>query len=973
MSTNPSSKFLPALFQSATNKKFLGATLDQLTEDAKNIPVDGYVGRTFAPTYKQNDNYVTEPTALRQHYQLEPSVVVKNANGEIEFTSGYIDLLNTIANNDGYSYNHQRLFEAQSYSYDGHFDYDKFVNYFNYYWLPNGPLDAAGNPTSVPIYANQTPFQATYKVTRNTNINGYEFSGVGNHANLPLTLARGGTYTFVLDQPGYKFWIQTQAGTSGQDVNVSTVSTRQIFGVRNNGIDVGTITFQVPLANAQDFYSTMPIASSVTAAVNFNYTDIQNQLLSTFLSRFPQGLDGITSQLNGKTIIFINNASDNSFWTTPALPAGTTNTITINPGTVIANGTRTNVWQLALVPTTNGDYLIQISPTTPITSLNRVFVNSGNTLASSQFWLNNNYQYQKVPKITAGLDTLYYQDQNNPDFFGTIKIVDNNSSTINVDAEILGQVGYTSPNGVKFTNGLKITFDSSVTPAAYANNSYYVEGVGTAIALADVSKLVVPEAYGTAIGTTPDYITINRGSQDLNPWSRYNRWFHKDVILATANYNNSAANYGPNLVARRPIIEFEPNLQLFNFGDQVLSGVNLMSFDATDAFVHVEGQITATIDGATVTNGQTILFTNDYDTNVTNRVYQVQIQNILSKNYIVLVDTGVTLVAGMSVTPTNGARAGITYWFNGTTWSTSQVKSTVNQPPLFDLVDKNGYSFGNQTTYVGSNFGGSRLFGYSVNASGTADTILGFGLNYQNFNNIGDIVFANYYDADTFVCSSGTVNCNTGYIVKNTNGVATKLNNWTTNIDPTEQFQQFTRFYDGHVITVNGVQQAFVQIDVIPKAQKTVPYCKVYLNNKLLALNTDYQIIGYGIYFVVALTALPNLNDKIDVLVFNNAASSMAFYQIPENLNLNPLNQNFNTITLGQLRTHYNKLIENTSANSIPVQDNNLKQQGGTIVQHQAPAIYAITFLNNATTNFVDGITLAKKEYAKFKNNFLSL
>jgi hypothetical protein len=973
MSTNPSSKFLPALFQSTTNKKFLDATLDQLTEDAKNIPMDGYVGRTFAPTYKQKDNYVTEPTALRQNYQLEPSVVVKNANGEIEFTSGYIDLLNTIANNDGYSYNHQRLFEAQSYSYDGHFDYDKFVNYFNYYWLPNGPLDATGNPTSVPIYANQTPFQATYTVTRNTNINGYEFSGVGNHANLPLTLARGGTYTFVIDQPGYKFWIQTQTRTSGQDVNVATKSTRQIFGVRNNGIDIGTITFQVPLATAQDFYYTMPIASSVTAAVSFSYTDIQNQLLSTFLSRFPQGLDGITSQLNGKTIIFINNASDNSFWTTPALPAGTTNTITINPGTVIANGTRTNVWQLALVPTANGDYLIQISPTTSITSLNRVFVNSGNTLASSQFWLNNNYQYQKVPDITASLDTLYYQDQNNPDFVGTIKIVDNKSSTINVDTEILGQVGYTSPNGVKFTNGLKITFDSSVTPVAYANNSYYVEGVGTAIALADVSKLMVPESYGAAIGTTPDYITINRGSQDLNPWTRYNRWFHKDVILATANYNNSAANYGPNLVARRPIIEFEPNLQLFNFGDQVLSGVNLMSFDATDAFVHVEGQITTTIDGATVTNGQTILFTNDYDTNVTNRVYQVQIQNILSKNYIVLVDTGVTLVAGMSVTPTNGAHAGITYWFNGTTWSTSQVKSTVNQPPLFDLVDENGYSFSNQTTYVGSNFGGSRLFGYSVNASGTTDTILGFGLNYQNFNNIGDIVFTNYYDADTFVWSSGTVNCNTGYIVKNTNGVAVKLNNWTTNIDPTEQFQQFTRFYDGHVITVNGVQQAFVQIDVIPKAQKTVPYCKVYINNKLLTLNTDYQIIGYGIYFLVALTALPNINDKIDVLVFNNAASSMAFYQIPENLNLNPLNQNFNTITLGQLRTHYNKLIENTSANSIPVQDNNLKQQGGTIVQHQAPAIYAITFLNNATTSFIDGITLAKKEYAKFKNKFLSL
>jgi len=978
MSTNPSTNFLPSVFQSPTNRKFFGATLDQLIEDAQNIPLFGYIGRTFSPTYKQTDNYVPEYTTQRQHYQLEPSVIVRDADGNIQLTSGYIDLLNSIANNNGYANNHQRLFSSQAYSYDGHFDYDKFVNYYNYYWLPEGPLDNNGNPTSVPVYANQTSYQANYTVTRNTNVNGYEFSGVGNHPNLQLTLARGGTYTFQVNQGTNNFWIQTEPGVSGVNPNIATVSTRQVFGVKNNGTSSGTVTFQVPLATAQNFYAEMPIpaGAQVDAAIGFHYTDIQNQLLSVFLANFPTGLDGITSQLNGKTFVFINNDSDASYWTTPSLPAAITSTITTAPGSVIPAATRTNVWKIALVPTGTGDSVIQISPTVAVAPLNKVFVQSGITYASNEFWLNNNYLYSLVPAITANLDTLYYQDGSNPDFYGVIKLVNNNNSTIDVDKDILGSIGYTSPNGVIFTNGLKITFDSLVTPSTYANNTYYVEGVGTSIALVEANSLTVPEAYSVDIATSPDYITINRASQDLNPWSRYNRWFHKDVITATANYLGITANYGPSIVGRRPIIEFEPNLQLFNFGNQILSGIDIVSFDSTDAFVTIEGQTTATVDGQVLTHGQTIIFTNDYDTNVTNQVYQVQIENILSRNYITLVNTGVTVVEGMVVTPTAGAHRGITYHYTGTAWTTSQNKTEVIQPPRFDIVDTNGYSFSDATVYPGTTFAGTYFFGYSGygTSSSTNDNILGFPLAYQNFNNIGDIVFSNYYDTDTFTDASGTVLINTGYLAKNYNGSVTKLNNWTKNIDPTEQYQLFTKFYDGHVITVNGAQKAFVQLDVLPAAQKTVPYLKVYLNNAILTPTVDYQQTKVGIYNVVVLTTLPNINDKIDVLVFNQrSVSRTGFYQVPDNLNLNPLNQNFNSITLGQLRTHYNKLIENTSTNSIPVQDNYLKQQGGVIVQHQAPAIYAMTFLNDPVANFVDGITLAKKEYAKFKNKFLSL
>ena len=67
---------------------------------------------------------------------------------------------------------------------------------------------------------------------------------------------------------------------------------------------------------------------------------------------------------------------------------------------------------------------------------------------------------------------------------------------------------------------------------------------------------------------------------------------------------------------------------------------------------------------------------------------------------------------------------------------------------------------------------------------------------------------------------------------------------------------------------------------------------------------------------------------------------------------------------------------ENTAStltNNIPVQDHYIKNHGGTLVQHSSPLVYAMTFLNNSTVNFVDGLNLARREYTKFKNKFLSL
>jgi len=1037
--------FLPEVFRTSPNQAFLNATMDQLTADSVNTPLNGYIGRTFSPTYKSGDNYVPEINSFRKNYQLEPTVVVKNSDGSVKFKSTYIDLLHNIGSSGGVSNNAQRLFGSESYSYDGKFDYDKFVNYYKYYWLPNGP-------SAINVYADQVPYTADYTVTRNIANGGYTFSGQGQQPNTPITLARGGTYEFKINQPGFQFWIQNAPGVSGTATGLPTVSTRQIFGVTNNGTDSGTIRFNVPLATAQDFYSGMTIAgptNGVDAATQeFGYTAIQNKLLSSFLAEYPTGIDGLNNQLAGKNIVFLNtgtNDVDDSFWTTPAVPAGLSSIdiSDIRPGYVIPTDTRRNVWTIRLIPVdaNNSDYLIQLHPTYTINPSQKIFVRAGLTFASLQFWLNNNYLYTAVPAITAAADYLYYQDSSNPGFFGEIKIVDNVGTPINVTTDILGKKGYTSPNGVIFTNGIKIAFDSTALPSTYANSEYYVDGVGTSISLVPVDQLVVPESFGTQIDVNPDYVTINRSSQDRNAWSRYNRWFHTDALAATATYNQTAIDYGPNIPARRPIIEFNPNLQLFNYGTTALDNVNIVIFSnpvanivsggtytilsvgttnfvslgaatntvgttfvatrngssgdgtgttTTDAFNQVEGQATATVDGVAVANGQLIVFANDYDINVKNKIWKVVIQVINAVNFITLVNTGTSVTAGTNILALDGGNAGNSYHFDGTNWHTSQEKTVINQAPLFDLVDINGYSFGDTTVYPNSTFAGTKNFGYPVVTSGTNDTILGFPLQYQNFDNIGDIVYKNYYDSDTFSYtennSTVTVNCNSGYFAVNSGTSVTKENNWVANVEPTEQYQVFTKFFDGTTLTIpespsiypvnNTVaagDYAFIQVDVLPNTTETsIPYVKVSLNNTILTAGTDYNLITFGVYYVVQLMTLPTVGDKIDVQIYSDSVSTLGYYEVPKNLDQNPLNEAFPTITLGQLRTHYTKLIENYSG-TTPTQDTYLKSQGGTITTHSSPVIYASTFLNDPTVNFINGITLARKEYNRFKNKFLML
>ena len=214
--------------------------------------------------------------------------------------------------------------------------------------------------------------------------------------------------------------------------------------------------------------------------------------------------------------------------------------------------------------------------------------------------------------LSAAQNVLYYVDSENPLVYGEIQLVDPApNSLLNVN-DIIGKTNYTSPNGVKFTTGLKVKFTGTIVPTAYQGNEYIVEGVGSSITLVKYADLVTPETINTNLGSSfgnsrgydadgtgydgttnspeeKDYLTINRASVDGNSWSRNNRWFHHDVLQYAADLNNVNYSFDNTQQAKRPIVEFLPNLKRFNYGVNYRGSVTCIDSTTTAAFTQVEG------------------------------------------------------------------------------------------------------------------------------------------------------------------------------------------------------------------------------------------------------------------------------------------------------------------------------------------------------------------------------------------------
>lgn len=1012
---------LPAVFQTPRNEKFLNATLDQLNSEPNNVKINQYIGRKSSRNFTVGDSYVNESTPQRQNYQLEPAVVYRNSAGVIENVSGLVDGLNAVRFNGGVTTDQNSLTSQKYYNYEGWVDIDKMINYGEYFWLPKGPdlVNVGGSIIdpeatyvvnrsdteyrtelydSIP-YDSQPFAQST--IDTSSEISYYTFDKDADE-NPVLYLARGGTYEFEVNQPGTPFWIQTEIGNSGISTEQRNVSTREVQGVVNNGEDIGTVTFNVPESDGQSFYQQLPfVDQEVWFATDYTYSQIHNAAESVIVA---QGGIDFSTDFDGKTLVFATTTDDVGQWEQGSPYDGFPYDDPDNPfdeTSVVPINDRYAIYRIDVVDI-GGTNTIQLTKIADIPQFNKVKVKQGVKYGSRELYKNAENKLELIPPMTAGIDTLYYQDGANANIFGRIELVDiGSASTINVDKDIIGQSDYTAPNDVKFTNGLKIELDSTVLPEVYQNRRYYVEGVGQpgGICLVPEEDLSTPESFtnsllegfdeigfdagnydGTEFAPTDaDYILMNRACKDNNSWSRYNRWFHKSVIEASAAYNDFTVSVDQNQRAKRPIIEFKPGLSLWNHGTDSKQPVDIFDTSQTDALSNVNGTLGYFADGIDLDPQHRIIFSADLDKDVRNTVYRVEFidpDDVESTDPIISLVPVETITEGDSVLSKFGLlNQGKMFHYKNDVWLESQQRTSLFQEPLFDVYDGNHKSLGDSTVYPGTDFAGSKLFNYKRNANVASDSVLGFGLTYKNFNNIGDIVFENYFITDKFQYTKASTGKPVNVIVKSghahsidyNTGNRQIVNGWREVVEESKQYQVVRNVVVNELYTFEiGAEPAASQIQNL----------KVYVNGAFIPPTQYTRLLQNNKWYVVFDSAR-KVNDNVIIKVYSTQQNPIGFYEVPVNLENNANNNDFESLTLGQARNHMIEMAEN-----IPQLDggvlgsNNLRDIDsakfpGKILQHSSGSILPLHLLSADQGNIIDSIKFSSAEYTRFKNRFI--
>ena len=855
-----SANFLPRYFRTDANKKFLGSTLDQVTSPGVVEKINAFAGRREAKAAKASDTYLADVSADRENYQLEPAVVIKDNIGNVDFYKDYNDYIGQLSTFRSTTKDQSLLSGQEFYAWDPHVDWDKFTNFREYYWLPNGPQE-------VPVRGQSLSVRSTYSISTviDDDNTAYLFTPNGLTRNPTIKLFRGQTYRFEVDCPGH------------------------------------------------------PIAIATSRAFQPAVDVIDSSLITTL---YEDGVD--------------------------------------------------------------------IDPT------------DQETLKFREYAIDSGFIEKGILEFTVPMnapETLFYVSQNDINTSGVFNIFDvEDNAKIDVEEEILGKKTYRTSDGWDFTNGMKVYFTGSVLPEMYAQGLYYVEGVGESIKLIPAEDLTVPAIFtqdslipfdtngfdrvpfgdAKSFAGTKDYICISRADESKNGWARYNRWFHKDVIELAANLNKQDSGLDEALRAKRPIIEFEPNIRLFNHGLKAKSSVDLVDTFTKDVFSNIEGQVGYIIDGISIVEGMRILFTADPDTLVNGKIYEVKFLLHNNRTQISLIETTDTnpLLDETILVKDGVKNAGKMFYYDGIEWKAAQDKTGINQCPQFDLFDSNGYSVGDPTYYPATSFNGNKIFAYRVGA-GANDSELGFPLAYKNINNVGDIVFdfplltkSYEYESENVILNAKSDEL---FLQKSKDGIVYYCNGWTKANDISSQY--IVRKYTGEEMANR------FPIDVYKNsAEITDLICKVFVNNKFLIQGVDWNFVDD---LEIRKINLVKELETDDVIIIKTKSSALktesGHYEIPYNLERNPLNNNITEFTLGQVNDHVEGMIAEIPAfTGMQPGRSNLRdlgivsKYGRKFLQHSGPINLPLYHLTDKDANIVKAIRLAKVEYSKFKREFIS-
>lgn len=558
---------------------------------------------------------------------------------------------------------------------------------------------------------------------------------------------------------------------------------------------------------------------------------------------------------------------------------------------------------------------------------------------------------------------------------------------------------------LNFTTGLRVVMSADINQDA-RTRTYVIEGVGRAIQLVPDT---IPDnlAWNTPLNWDSDvwdnptvysalqYLVMGRGSLNQNPWSLCNRWFHVDLLAITGTLVSDINSVS----GRRPILEFDRDLELFNFGTQGRAQVNFVD-TTTQSLNTVNGTNNAQVNGIALDDGMRVLFTSLTDPLVNNRIYAVT--NLRNGGEIVLQPvangsdpTGAPLLGDCVgefqhpipelVSDPNYSRAResnwiINWWYNGSSWIQAQSRDPLiqNQAPLFNLYDSEGVSLSDPGAYPLSNFAGSTLFRYQIQAGNALDSILGLAV-VPNPAQPNDLTFENTLVTDEVNYQNLPLQPQPIIGLKSwktTNAVTGQeffANNWFTSPCLSRQYVVNQSY--------STIGQTTIVLDQVPSLEVTAgpPAVEITVAGNRLRLNQDYTVSNN----VVAL----NLPLDADQLItarswnqFTNTATN-GYFEIPRNLEANPLNGDIETVTRSELLAHFTSVVANQSV--ISWRDSAQNQGLGTVIlQHRAPLLRLMMLNSLSQTNVItstvaplDPIAVmqwAQREYLRFYNKFVN-
>lgn len=498
---------------------------------------------------------------------------------------------------------------------------------------------------------------------------------------------------------------------------------------------------------------------------------------------------------------------------------------------------------------------------------------------------------------------------------------------------------------------------------------------------------------------TPEYICMERGSQDGNIWSAANHWYpiqYTDVSGAKVIITNEDIRSGRFVQAQRPVIEYVKDIELFNFGRNTRGTVDLVSELLTPEdimFRNIGDGIK--IDNAYIRKDQRILFTSINNAGENNRIYKVTIKKIDNVDvYGLTLDTsemneerptGEAMLYD-TVRVTKGDQyKNIQMFWDGKQWVKGQQKYTHNQHPMFMMYNKEATALNDTETYPNSSFNGSRLFSIKEDNTRGVDVVYGISTAKDK---LGDPIYINNIASDTFTFNKSgadiTIPGMKFYKVMHKDAKDDEIfSDWREGLVQTRQHIVQTIVPQTIVLpedidtgrpTVVTDYELAVTVGENPTGV-TYPLVHVDVSGDDLD-STEYEIIGNKIKIKRTIT----VDDTIKVLTYNGTEvpnKELGAYEIPYNLKHNAQNADIKEIGESKLAEHFFDLIANqVGFIGSSVGTNNYYNtprdlsRGRKIVQHDASLLPLMLHNASDRLDIINASDYVKGAYNSFRAKF---